>query len=42
MLIGQALDGHPEFDPIEGPAARELAKALTPHPSPLPASGARE
>jgi tetratricopeptide (TPR) repeat protein len=42
MLIGQALDGHPEFDPIEGPAARELAKALTPHPNPLPASGARE
>jgi tetratricopeptide (TPR) repeat protein len=28
MLIGQAVDGHPEFDPIEGPAARELAKAL--------------
>jgi tetratricopeptide (TPR) repeat protein len=29
VLIGQAVDGHPEFDPIEGPAARELAKALS-------------
>jgi tetratricopeptide (TPR) repeat protein len=28
MLIAQAVDGHPEFDPIEGPAARALAKAL--------------
>lgn len=28
ILIGQAVDGHPEFDPIEGPAARELAKIL--------------
>jgi hypothetical protein len=37
ILIGQAVDGHPEFDPIEGPDARELAKILTPHPNPLPA-----
>jgi tetratricopeptide (TPR) repeat protein len=29
MLIGQAVDGHPEFDPIEGPAARALANALS-------------
>jgi tetratricopeptide (TPR) repeat protein len=29
VLIGQAVDRHPEFDPIEGPAARELAKALS-------------
>jgi tetratricopeptide (TPR) repeat protein len=29
MLIARAVDGHPEFDPIEGPDARELAKALS-------------
>jgi hypothetical protein len=28
ILIGKAVDGHPEFDPIEGPAAATLAKAL--------------
>jgi len=27
-LIGQALDGHPEFDPIDGPAAKALASVL--------------